>query len=438
MTKGKKKKNRVETCNNTINASNHSNSGNRKAPLIRQGAPLGVKGSSVQGHTYIGRKASKEAGKEARKTAPRGAVMDAEQSGAHQAPAAGLEAVPVKSQQGNSRPSQPAGPQQLSEGKRNRYPSSSSDGSAQHQHKKARGTAWQVPSASVAAANSPGTHPSGDAVPSINTALPAQIAMPSRSTSAAAVGANWEALKKVIGATGEGKRHNKDHDISGRRPGSIGKNAGLTSVVALDCEMVGVGPRGECSEVAQVCIVNEDGHVLLNTYVTPREKVTDYRTKISGVERHHLVGAPPFETVQQQVADIITGRLLVGHSLDHDLKCLLLSHPKKMTRDTARYPPLMRRTEPGRRGRPRALRHLVKEELGLVIQEGQHSPVDDARAALYLYQKHKKEWEKAIRQGRVHKLPVGKEGPAGAMMKKRKTATNFSNLTVSDDPMADL
>jgi len=59
-------------------------------------------------------------------------------------------------------------------------------------------------------------------------------------------------------------------------------------------------------------------------------------------------------------------------------------------RDTARFPPLMRAAAPGRRPRPRALRHLAAEHLGLAIQAGEHSPVDDARAALYLYQKHRR------------------------------------------------
>lgn len=71
-------------------------------------------------------------------------------------------------------------------------------------------------------------------------------------------------------------------------------------------------------------------------------------------------------------------------------QALLLSHPRKLIRDTARYPPLMRATIPGRRPKPRALRHLALEHLGLTIQAGEHSPVDDARAALYLYQKHRK------------------------------------------------
>ena len=54
--------------------------------------------------------------------------------------------------------------------------------------------------------------------------------------------------------------------------------------------------------------------------------------------------------------------------LMHWPQALLLSHPHKLVRDTARFPPLMRPTAPGRRAKPRALRHLAVEHLGLTIQ----------------------------------------------------------------------
>ena len=50
----------------------------------------------------------------------------------------------------------------------------------------------------------------------------------------------------------------------------------------------------------------------------------------------------------------------------------------------------MRATAPGRRPKPRALRHVAAQHLGLTIQAGEHSPVDDARAALYLYLRFQK------------------------------------------------
>lgn len=42
------------------------------------------------------------------------------------------------------------------------------------------------------------------------------------------------------------------------------------------------------------------------------------------------------ETVQKEVADIIKGRILVGHAIRNDLKVLFLSHPHRLIRDTQR------------------------------------------------------------------------------------------------------
>lgn len=58
--------------------------------------------------------------------------------------------------------------------------------------------------------------------------------------------------------------------------------------------------------------------------------------QFSGVTPALLVGALAFEEVQQRVSDIIHGRLLVGHALHNDLSVLMLSHPRKMIRDTSR------------------------------------------------------------------------------------------------------
>ncbi|KAI9260786.1 hypothetical protein BY458DRAFT_439940 [Sporodiniella umbellata] len=64
----------------------------------------------------------------------------------------------------------------------------------------------------------------------------------------------------------------------------------LGKFVAIDCEMVGVGPGGVDSALARVSIVNFNGAVLLDVYVKPLEKVTDYRTHVSGIQREHLEG----------------------------------------------------------------------------------------------------------------------------------------------------
>jgi len=49
--------------------------------------------------------------------------------------------------------------------------------------------------------------------------------------------------------------------------------------IAIDCEMVGSGPIGSCSQLARVSIVDEKGNILLDSYVAMPKgvKVTDYR-----------------------------------------------------------------------------------------------------------------------------------------------------------------
>jgi RNA exonuclease 4 len=73
--------------------------------------------------------------------------------------------------------------------------------------------------------------------------------------------------------------------------------------------------------------------------VAPQEKVTDYRTRVSGVRPQDLKGAPSFQEVQNAVAIATKNKIIIGHSLQHDLKALMLTHEKKLVRDTAKYRP---------------------------------------------------------------------------------------------------
>lgn len=214
---------------------------------------------------------------------------------------------------------------------------------------------------------------------------------------------NWESLKAAIQ---ERVKNSKGHGR--KRKGAPGDDpvvpavdtAQVTRVLALDCEMVGVGKRGDRSILARVCVINSSGAVVYDSFVAPSEKVTDYRTKWSGVRPANLKGATLFEEVKAKVQTLLRGRILIGHAVHNDLEVLGIQHPEADLRDTSRYPPLMKML-PGGRIKPRALRHLAEEHLALAIQSAEHCPKEDARAALGLYQKHKKEWEKWLAGGGV-------------------------------------
>ncbi|XP_024237699.1 RNA exonuclease 4 isoform X3 [Oncorhynchus tshawytscha] len=168
---------------------------------------------------------------------------------------------------------------------------------------------------------------------------------------------------------------------------------GLTKAVAMDCEMVGVGPDGEDSIVARVSLVNQFGKCIYDKFVKPTEKVTDYRTAVSGIRPDDIKNGENVKTVQKEVAEILQGRTLVGHAIHNDLKILFLDHPKKRIRDTQKYKPFKKIVKSGRP----SLKLLCREILGVKVQQGEHSSVQDAQATMRLYTVVKKHWEAEIK-----------------------------------------
>ncbi|KAL1685987.1 ribonuclease H-like domain-containing protein [Schizophyllum commune] len=189
--------------------------------------------------------------------------------------------------------------------------------------------------------------------------------------------------------------------------------------LAMDCEMVGVGPEGTESSLARVSLVNFHGAVLLDVFVRQRERVTDYRTHVSGVREKDMIGARPFEEVQKQVAELLQDKILVGHAVHNDLQALLLSHPRAQTRDTQFFAGKLKLVRSSRI----ALRALVQQELGMAIQAGEHSSVIDARATMAVFRIHRREWEawaaaqarkRARSESNEHANADGADGDDGA------------------------
>ena len=182
-------------------------------------------------------------------------------------------------------------------------------------------------------------------------------------------------------------------EFAAHRPQPLGPSTELTHVLALDCEMVGVGFRafGGESRLASVSIVNEFGNQVYYSYAKPARPVTDYRTRYSGIASKDLVDAPPAAQVQKEVRELIEGHVIVGHGLENDFRVLGFFPPRHMLRDSAHD--VKKLCSP--RGKPRKLRHITWEFLGLIIQDSTsgHDPLEDARAALYLYLRFKRDFE---------------------------------------------
>jgi RNA exonuclease 4 len=170
--------------------------------------------------------------------------------------------------------------------------------------------------------------------------------------------------------------------------------------VALDCEMVGIGPGGYESSLARVTVINWFGQVLLDAYVKQSQPVRDYRTFVSGITEQDLKDATlSLQECRAMVFQLLQNRILVGHALKNDLTVLGIAHPWWLLRDTAKYEPFMKVRCGHNDGVlwPRKLKDLVQEKLDQEIQVygRPHSPYEDALGALNLYKSVQAHWEQA-------------------------------------------
>ena len=192
----------------------------------------------------------------------------------------------------------------------------------------------------------------------------------------------------------------------------LSPNVPAGKYIALDCEMVGVGPNpNDESALARVSIVNYHGEQVYDSFVLPKEGVTDYRTAVSGITPALLREARTFEEVQRDVAALMDGRIVVGHAVRNDLDALMLGHPKRDLRDTSRYKPYRKLAA----GRTPGLKKLAEKVLGVQVQGGQHSSVEDARVTMGLYRKEKAGFEEEhVRKWGFGRKVEGKGVPSGA------------------------
>lgn len=190
----------------------------------------------------------------------------------------------------------------------------------------------------------------------------------------------------------------------------------LGKYVAIDCEMVGVGPGGHESALARVSVVDFHGRQVYDSYVRPQERVTDWRTPVSGIAPRDMRLARAFADVQRDVAALLDGRILIGHDVRHDLEALRLSHPPRDVRDTAKHAAFKRHAN----GRKPALRILAQTLLSVDIQSGAHSSLEDARVTMLLFRRHKSEFDVDHASRYVPKPAVMPGGSNTKMAKKKK------------------
>merc|ERR1711972_1291796 len=119
---------------------------------------------------------------------------------------------------------------------------------------------------------------------------------------------------------------------------------------------------------------------------------------ITGINAETLRGPKVLreDVARKRAAELLDGKVVVGHAVQHDFQALLLTHPKSHTRDTAIFKPLRL---PGSEKKTPSLARLTEHWLHESIREdGKHDSVEDARMALRLYRLKSRAWEKSLRR----------------------------------------
>ncbi|XGW05976.1 hypothetical protein V3C99_016376 [Haemonchus contortus] len=98
-------------------------------------------------------------------------------------------------------------------------------------------------------------------------------------------------------------------------------------IFALDCEMC-VTSAG-VHELTRISLIREDGSVVFDTLVKPKNEITDYLTKFSGITPELLESVTTsVEDVQAALRAVLPpDAILCGHSLEFDLRAIQIAHP---------------------------------------------------------------------------------------------------------------
>ncbi|XP_026455911.1 small RNA degrading nuclease 1-like isoform X2 [Papaver somniferum] len=171
-----------------------------------------------------------------------------------------------------------------------------------------------------------------------------------------------------------------DEDWVMTKIGKVSKAIKSTRMLSVDCEMVLCEDKTE--SLVQVCVVNRNLEVKLNELVKLDKPVLDYRTQIHGINAKDLERATcSLEDIQKSMKKLLSdGVVLIGHSLDKDLKALKVDHSRVI--DTS----LIFKYPEGHTHKRPSLNHLCKTVLGYDLRESgaPHNCLADAQAAMKL------------------------------------------------------
>ncbi|CAX44955.1 conserved hypothetical protein [Candida dubliniensis CD36] len=154
-----------------------------------------------------------------------------------------------------------------------------------------------------------------------------------------------------------------------------------SKIYALDCEFCKAGAK---QVLTRISLLDFEANVIMDELVKPKEKITDYVTKYSGITEELLQDVTTtIEDIQNLFVDKVSQQdILIGHSLESDLNVMKIKHDRIV--DTS----IIYEHNRGPPSKP-SLKWLAEKYLCRQIQTGEdqglgHSSIEDAKACLDL------------------------------------------------------
>ncbi|KAK5583545.1 hypothetical protein RB653_005142 [Dictyostelium firmibasis] len=193
---------------------------------------------------------------------------------------------------------------------------------------------------------------------------------------------NNDGATTIINNNNEDKNNNNNEEEEDDNNLLNNLNLKVKEMLAIDCEMCRT--EGGELELTRISIVNEQRKVILNEFVLPEKPIIDYLTQYSGITMDSLKNVTNRLSDIHEKLDNLIGpdTVLIGHSLENDLKAMKFIHRKII--DTAILFPT------GSNGKF-PLKYLTKKYLNRIIQSNKngklgHDSIEDARAVMELVQ----------------------------------------------------
>ncbi|KAF4450167.1 RNA exonuclease 3 [Fusarium austroafricanum] len=236
----------------------------------------------------------------------------------------------------------------------------------------------------------------------------------------------------------QGTGDNRNQTIMASRPSSLEPKR---KAVALNCEMAEV--RNGDSEIISISVVDFfSGEILINSLVKPNEPIIAWRSNVHGIRPATMSIAVSkgqvlrgWEVTRQELfKHINTDTVLIGQSLQQDLKSLRISHEKII--DTAILTAEAAFGTNESFGRRWSLQSLCADLLKLGIRQGSntHDALEDSMAvrevALWClcYPDKLEQWGKRARQKYITEKVKKAE-----RRRQRRRSVHYSSYIRDDD-----